>query len=245
MPYNESNGNMYPWVDGNQCHHRGRCPHGCTYCYVQHMRCARFYQGPIRLVEQELREDLYKFGRGKTIFIDHMIDLFADDIPTENIEKVLAHCREYPENTYVLQTKNPKRMITEFYLGESMPKNVMLGTTIETNRASLLREYGQAPDPHERALYLGMPSIPQTFVTIEPIMKFNLHELTELIRLARPTWVNIGADSKNQHLPEPTWEAVVELAANLRGMGVGVRHKSNLERLRPPGSTKAQNVKEG
>lgn len=231
MTYNLRNGNMYPWVDGTHCHHRGGCPHGCTYCYVQHMRCARFYQGPIRLVDKELREDYYKFGKGKTIFIDHMIDLFAEDMPEGNIERVLAHCREYPENQYVFQTKNPSRVLAHNLLCR-VPEQAIFGTTIETNDVSILQGYSKAPAPIDRACALSHISGAPTFLTIEPIMKFNLQELVRLVARASPSWVNIGADSKHQNLPEPSYAEVEELTAEIWHLGIEVREKSNLDRLK-------------
>ena len=116
MVMNETNGNMYPWCDFTHTHGRGGCPHGCTYCFTQHMRCKRFYTGPLWLKESELKENYYKKGKNKVIFIEHMTDLFAEGVPDGHIEKILAHCRAYPENKYVFQTKNPKRMVMEYYL---------------------------------------------------------------------------------------------------------------------------------
>jgi protein gp37 len=232
MTFNEVSGNMYPWVDCTHTHHRGGCLHGCSYCFTQHMRCKRFYTGPLTLKESELKRNYYKYGKNKTIFVEHMTDLFAEGVPAENIEKILAHCKEYPENTYVYQTKNPKRMIENYYTEGKMQGDFMMGTTIETNSGSLTAEYSNTPTPHERAVYIGMVRNHQTFVTIEPIMRFNLHELTELVRLANPSWVNIGADSKNQHLPEPSWNEVMDLIKHLESMGVKVKEKANLDRLR-------------
>jgi len=221
---------MYDWVTCTHTHHRGRCPHGCSYCFVQHMRCARFYQGPLILKESELKVNYYRFGKGQTIFVEHMTDLFANELPWENAEKVLEHCRQYPENTYVFQTKNPQRMVC-MYLAGMMPKDFILGVTIETNDEKLTNQFSKAPWPVDRARYMGMIKHHKKFLTIEPIMRFDLGELVRLIKLANPDWVNIGADSKNQHLPEPSWQEVMDLIDALKQMGIEVREKANLERL--------------
>jgi hypothetical protein len=69
------------------------------------------------------------------------------------------------------------------------------------------------------------------FVTIEPIMQFDCEQLADLIAQADPEWVNIGADSKGHHLPEPTYGEVMILHDELLRRGIEVRKKCNLERL--------------
>ncbi len=65
------------------------------------------YRGEIRLVESEFDTN---YGSGKTIFVENCNDLFAVGVPSEFVERVLGHCRAWPENTYVFQTKNPGRV---------------------------------------------------------------------------------------------------------------------------------------
>lgn len=43
---------------------------------------------------------------------------------------------------------------------------------------------------------------------------------------------NIGADSKNSGLPEPTWNEVQELVDILEENNIEVRQKKNLDRLK-------------
>lgn len=67
-------------------------------------------------------------------------------------------------------------------------------------------------------------------ITIEPIMQFDLYVLVCWMDSIRPEWINIGADSKNHHLPEPTDKEVTKLVLELHK-----RHKillkSNLQRI--------------
>lgn len=235
MTFNEAEGNMYPWCDCTHTHHRGRCPHECQYCFVQHMRCARFYQGPLVLKESELKVNYYKYGRGKVIFVEHMTDLFAEGVPDKNISRVLAHCGEYPENTYVFQTKNPGRMLE--WGGFVFPPRCFVGTTVETDRASLINEYSKAPHPYVRAHGLKMVKragiAAKTFLTVEPILDFD-KRLLETILYAEPDWVNIGADSKRCGLIEPSWEKVAGLIDGLNAAGIRIEEKTNLDRLRSP-----------
>ena len=70
-------------------------------------------------------------------------------------------------------------------------------------------------------------------VTIEPIFDFDLDELVDLIILANPEWVNIGADSKGHNLPEPSEEKMKDLIKAL-GKSTRVKLKGNLKRITKP-----------
>lgn len=225
MALNKSRGNMYGWVTHTHSHLRGRCPHGCSYCYVQaHERRwhSGAFAGPLRLEEKELRVN---YGAGRTIFVEHQNDLFAEAVPSEWINAILDHCAAYPRNSYVLQTKNPGRIIRR---QPQLPPPYMLGVTVETNRYCP-EIMGQSPPPQERLTVCRKMCV--DFITIEPIMAFDLKAFVSLIRDCNPRWVNIGADSKGHHLPEPTAAEVAALVARLDALGIEVREKRNLGRL--------------
>jgi len=69
------------------------------------------------------------------------------------------------------------------------------------------------------------------FVTIEPIMDFDLADLVTWIILIRPEFVNIGADSKGHKLPEPSSDKVRQLIRMITAAGIEIREKHNLGRL--------------
>jgi len=222
-------GNMYTWVTHCHTHLGGICPHECAYCYVQKgvAKLSGKYAGPPRLIEKELKVN---YGKGKTIFIEHMNDFCAEGIPDEWITKILNHCGEYPSNTYVFQTKNPERCVSHM---SEFPSRHCLGTTIETNNGMLLKKYSKAPSPLRRAT--AMSNLKdmgfQTFATIEPIMDFEVFDMVYLIDMIDPLFVNIGADSKHNNLPEPSAEKIEELLKELKYSGIEVREKHNLDRL--------------
>ena len=143
----KSKGNMYDWVDYTHSHLEGRCQHECGYCYVQSM-AKRFpnmqkkYSGEIRLDPESLK---VKYPEDKTIFIDHLNDLFAHDVPEEIIEDVLIHCCKHPKTEFVFQSKNPRR-IFQFLM--DLPESSTIGTTVETNRVYDIQ--GKAPSPFSR-----------------------------------------------------------------------------------------------
>jgi hypothetical protein len=180
-------------------------------------------QPKIHFDEKELKTDL---GKGNTIFVGNTNDMFADNIPGEWIEKTLSHCNNY-DNQYVFQSKNPFRM-GSFTL--QMPERTMIGTTIETNRDT--RGFSKAPLPIFRARCLKHFTDQKTFITIEPIMDFDVEPFVELIISAKPSFVNIGADSKKHNLPEPRYIKVLNLIDLLKKNNIEIRKKVNLERLK-------------
>jgi hypothetical protein len=69
------------------------------------------------------------------------------------------------------------------------------------------------------------------FVTIEPIMDFDVDVLFFWIQRILPSFVNIGADSKGRDLTEPPACKVRKLISLIQQAGIEIREKRNLERL--------------
>jgi DNA repair photolyase len=223
----KSKGNMYDWVTHMHSHLAGECPHRCSYCYVQRgvARLSGKYNGPVRLLPDELE---VCYGKGKTIFVDHMNDLFAAEVSDRVLTKVLDHTKTYPDNIYVFQTKNPGRA---WLYRNWFPPEYMIGTTIETDRD--LSQLSRAPYPAQRAcgiaLFAGKGV--STFITIEPVMDFHSEKFPAMIIAAWPQFVNIGADSKRSYLDEPSPEKLNQLILDLTRAGVAIRKKHNLGRI--------------
>lgn len=228
MPLKKSTGNMYDWVTHMHSHLGGECPHKCSYCYVQKNRfgVAERYQGAPRLIEKEL---LVNYGSGKTIFIEHMNDLFAEGIKREWIEAILNHCKKYPDNTYVFQSKAISYAFMQY--ANDIPKNSLIGTTIETDKA-IPETISKAPDALSRIrgidFFKSMGF--KTFITLEPIMDFT-SELFGWLIDSKPDFINIGADSKENKLSEPPYFKVHALIDGLQKAGLIIKQKSNLGRL--------------
>ena len=206
----------------------GKCPHGCSYCstnkfYYQNL--IDKYSGPPRLIEKELETNL---GSGNYIFVCAQADLFAEDINPKWVIKILQHCEKY-SNKYLYQTKNPKGFLDYGANIASTDNDFALCTTIETNR--FYKEFmGNTPDPHKRAIYMSEIPLLEKYVTIEPIMDFDLNDLVKIIRYCKPKQVNIGADSGKNNLPEPDGDKIRELIFRLEEYTI-VKQKSNLKRL--------------
>ena len=223
MPLNKvkPNSNMYGWVDATWNTVKGKCPHGCEYCYMK-----RWGEQPVlHFDEKELKTDLDK---GNFIFIGSSCDVFADAIPKKWIIDTLAYCNKF-DNKYLFQSKNPKRI---FEMRHHLPENSVLGTTIESNKT--FKEICKAPSPINRArglLNLYYHSTCRIFLTIEPIMDFDFEPFVSLIEDCRPDWVNIGANTNHKvKLTEPSPEKVMALIERLKDI-TEVKIKSNLKRL--------------
>ena len=109
-----------------------------------------------------------------------------------------------------------------------MPQKIALCISLESNRyyKDILKN---APNPKDRVY--AFRNIPvEKYVTIEPVMDFDLSELTFMISMISPTQVNIGADSGNNGLTEPSKEKVLELINALSKI-TKVVQKENLNRL--------------
>ena len=216
MPLNKSKGNMFDFVTHTWNPIFGRCSHKCGYCYMK-----PFFKDKLYFKSQEVK--LIKLGEGKTIFIGSSTDMFAEEVFTIWVNSVLRKCKEYDKNTYLFQTKNPKR--ANDFRGK-FPTKVIFGTTIETNR-KYKNQY--APTVYKRATAMLRIADAKT-VTIEPIMDFDLKPMVHLIEIASPEFVSIGADSKGHNLPEPSRDKVEKLIEALEKF-TEVRVKLNLNRL--------------
>lgn len=215
MKLNESNGNMYDFITHTANAIKGECFHDCNYCYMKRWGKLK----PVRLDEKELKIPMTE---NNFIFVGSSCDMFAKDIPDGWIKRVLIHCSEY-YNKYLFQTKNPSRIIEN-----NLPINSVVCTTIETNR-HYAKIMGNSPTPYARSLGMYCIDLPK-YLTIEPILDFDIKEMIEIIKTVNPVQVNIGADSGNHKLPEPTKEKVIELIQELQKFTT-IHRKTNLKRL--------------
>ena len=154
--------------------------------------------------------------------------MFANDVPIGWIRQVIEHCRKFPKNKYLFQSKDPERMYRIF---DEIPKNFVFGTTIESN---ITYPISNCPPPEMRAWWIQQLNENQVMVTIEPIMDFDLEVMIKWLKDIHPKWVNIGADSKGHHLPEPPKEKILALIEELKKF-TEVKLKDNLARLCPSG----------
>ena len=219
MGLNLSKGNMYEFVTHTWNPIKGRCPFDCSYCYMKRWG----QQKPPRLDTKDLHTDL---GSGNFIFVGSSIVMFSPDFPYDWLMRVIGKCYHY-DNKYLFQSKNPSYFdiipildIQEYFLC----------ITLETNRfyPAIMNH---APEPVVRALDFRNIPIENKLITVEPIMDFDEDSMYRLILDNRPLQVNIGADSGNHNLPEPSFTKIEYLIKKLEDHGIIVHIKKNLKRL--------------
>lgn len=219
MGLNKQKGNMYGFVTHTYCPIKGPCEFQCKYCYMIGKSCSQ-----LKIEPKELRANLRK---DNFIFVGSNIDMFAPSIPGGWIEEVLQYMKCF-ENTYLLQSKNPLRMA---YFIDKAPNKSIFCTTIESDKDH--PGIGKAPDMVYRKM--GIKNIKlagyRVMVTIEPIMDFDILELSSFLISLKPEQVNIGANSGRIKLPEPPAAKVLKLIENLERQKITVFQQENLKRI--------------
>jgi DNA repair photolyase len=222
MSLNISKGNMYDFVTHTWNTVKGECFHDCSYCYMKKWGKLK----PVRFDKKELKTDL---GKGNFIFVGSSCDMFAENIPDEWIRETLLHCSDF-DNKYLFQTKNPERFMNYQDENTGIIGKSVICTTIESNR-DYPEIMGESPLIEDRVIAMHNISYSMdTYVTIEPIMDFDLDSLSVLIKHCNPVQVNIGADSGNNKLPEPSKDKILSLIKELEKF-TKVKLKKNLNRI--------------
>ena len=158
------------------------------------------------------------------IFIGSNTDVFAAEMPSAWINKVLDFCVDVTSNQkddektrFLLQTKNPARVLE--FINHPLLKNgqAVVCTTLETNR-HYPDIMNNAPLIKDRAK--AMAAIAdygvKTYVTIEPIMDFDSDEFIGLLKMCKPEQVNIGAESQHfVQIPQPSEDKLTSLILQL------------------------------
>ncbi len=97
----------------------------------------------IILILCDKRKDIGSSIMNRVQFICFAVSL---NVPEEWILKTLAHCTKHDKNKYLFQSKNPKRI---YALRKYIPKESIIGTTIESNR-EYPKIYGNSPNVEEK-----------------------------------------------------------------------------------------------
>lgn len=207
------------------------CKFDCTYCRPsfraqakrRKQNCLTCYD----FAPHIHAERLAAIPAAKIIFVAGSGDIsFCPiDFTRQIIARISQHGERCPHKTYYLQSKRPACFGP--ILAE-LPKNVILVTTLETNRDAGYAEISKAPLPSERFRQFRELKYPRKVVTIEPIMDFDLHIFSQWIRELRPEYVWIGFNSRpaSVTLPEPSLEKVEALMQGLAEAGIQVRGKT-------------------
>ncbi len=151
---------------------------------------------------------------GDLIFVSDMADMFANFIPDNWIKQVLNHISRFPEADFLFMTKNPKRYLE---LLSYIPKNAILGATIETTNDEIIQtdKVSTAPLPSERYQAMKTLDWERKIVSIEPILDFDLTTFVKWIDNINPFIVYVGYDNYCHKLREPTLENTMNLMQKL------------------------------
>lgn len=218
MRLNESKGNMYEFITHTWNPLGGKCPHGCAYCYMK----TRTHIERLYIDDRELSgfcpQNLF-------IFIGTNTDAFASEMPSEWITRVLDFCvsvtsnqKDNEKTRFLLQTKNPARILE--FINHPLLRNgqAVVCTTLETNRhyPEIMNNAPTIRDRVDAMVKIAEHGV-KTYVTVEPIMDFDLEEFVELIKMCKPEQVNIGKNSHEEIaiIPNPTIGKTVDLVREL------------------------------
>jgi protein gp37 len=207
------------------------CFWNCTYCNARKAAETRFkhlerYRDGFtpKLIERELRR---QFNPGEFVFIAYMGDISFATI--EIVQQILARVQMMLGTSFLFLTKDPAAYrYWQEAGGVVFPDHVYLGTTIESNQ-----DYGvsKAPEPAARAFFLAQIPHSKKFISIEPVMDFDLEVMTRWMLDISPDIIEVGADNYHNNLEEPPPAKLRALLRDLRKISPVVVEKPGLERL--------------
>jgi len=202
------------------------CLYNCNYCWARNLAATKLQNSHrySRGFRPSLNESEFcsKFGKGDLIFVSDMGDLFGAFIRSEWITRVLDQISRYPEAEFLFMTKNPQRY-QEFL--PFIPKNAILGVTIETNNDEIVQidKVSTAPLPSERYDYMKNLDWDRKLVSIEPILDFDLKTFKRWIEDINPFLVYVGYDNYNHKLREPLLESTLKLISEISENALVIR----------------------
>jgi hypothetical protein len=189
-----------------------RQKHNCTFCYAY--------------LPHQHPERLDRIPSAKTVFVCGNSDIcFSNtDYTREIISAIQKHNQKCPDKQYFFQSKRPayfKPFLKDF------PDNVILLTTLETNRDDGYRKISKAPRPSKRYQQFKKLSYPRKVVTIEPVMNFDVDVFLDWVVELDPEYVWLGYNSRpNQvFLPEPSIKKMRKFIDGLRENNIRIKSK--------------------
>jgi hypothetical protein len=206
------------------------CKFDCKYCKDSYQKLLR-WNGRIRhcpkCVEYEPHthpERLDRLASDRVIFVLSNGDIsFCDPIFVDEIVEVMRKDRR-SNRVFLLQSKNPA-CFTD--LLDGLPHNVVLMTTLETNRDSKYSEVSKAPLPSQRFRDFLQLAWDRKALVMEPILDFDLNVILEWAKKLKPEAIFIGFESKRKCiLPEPSHLKVSDLHKELQGLGLKTYDKT-------------------
>lgn len=211
------------------------CDFRCDYCSARVLAETRLRKTDkyrMGFVPQfHLGELRRRFKPGEWVFVAYMGDIsFANHLQVFSIFDIIA---KFPETNFLFCTKKPQIYRDWDYAWNKScpwPSNIYFGTTIESTWPYTGT---RAPNPEDRYLAMSGPLLEdkKRFVSIEPVMDFDLDRMTAWMAEIKPAIIEVGADNYHNDLEEPPLAKLKALLRDLRKICPVVVEKEGLGRL--------------
>lgn len=163
---------------------------GCDNCYaerlaarLQSMGNPRYSKGFEVTLHPDKLTDPLRWRTPKLVFVNSMSDLFHPGVPDSFIWSVVETVEQSPQHTFQVLTKRPQRA-AQVLNGHSLPRNLWMGTSIESDRYVF------------RADYVRKIATETRFLSCEPLIgPLPSLDLTDI------AWVIVGGESGPGHRP--------------------------------------------
>jgi protein gp37 len=160
---------------------------GCDNCYAERMAVrlkamgsSRYANGFQVTIHQDKVAEPLRWIKPRMVFVNSMSDLFHPEVPESFIQDVFDVMAQASRHTFQILTKRPQRAAS--LLSGQIPRNIWLGTSIETDKYVF------------RADHLRRINVPIRFLSCEPL----LGPLPSL-DLSGISWVIVGGESGPGH----------------------------------------------
>ncbi len=219
------------------------CEFDCTYCVPSFQRQAKRQKHNcnkcFRYVPHEHPERLAEIPSSEIVFVCGNGDIsFCEPNFIRRIITAIRNHRGKRKQAFYLQSKKPSCLKPFLKL---LTEDVILVTTLETNRDVGYDKVSKAPPPSERFAQFLALDYPRKVVTIEPVLDFDVSEFAGWILQIKPEYVWIGYNSRDKEAPltEPSAEKMKAFVAILLANGIPVRGKK-LRGIALPGAQRYQ-----
>lgn len=174
--------------------------------------------------------DLVKGADPLLIFCDSMSDMFAQNVPREQVKQILAAMRNAPHHSYQSLTKASAMLLKytddmppNLWVGVSSPPDFMMGNPLsEQQQKNMLRRSLEVlAEVKRRTGNL-------VWMSAEPVS----WDLTSVIDENHPLdWIVIGAASNGPKYFQPNPDHITRLLRILDSTGTPVFYKGNIRKL--------------
>lgn len=187
---------------------------GCTFCklFTPHYHPER-----LKRTNALSKSQIFVFAHGDISFYNK-----------KYVIEVLKIIKLFKNKIFFLQSKNP--ICFNNYL-EYLDDNVLLLTTLETNRDINYEYISKAPLPSKRYNDFLNLQYKRKVVTIEPIMDFDSDIFLDwLLRLKKQdsleyVWIGFNSKPNQVSLPEPNYDKVINFIIRLKENNIKIMGK--------------------